>query len=88
MNKEHTQPGDDPLAKLERALIEEFLERQGSSLSALRNLPPEEANELLRDASAYASGRLSEVETRAHLVGDLQSGVPPNNRRRPLRRPR
>jgi hypothetical protein len=87
MSQPHTQPGDDPLAQLERALIEEFLERQGSSLSALRSLPPEEANRLLRDASAYASGRLSEVETRAHLVGDLHSGVPPNNRRR-LRRQR
>ncbi len=88
MSQEHTQPGDDPLAQLERALIEEFLERQGSSLAALRSLPPEESDRLLRDASAYASGRLSEVETRAHLVGDLQSGVPPNNRRRPLRRQR
>jgi hypothetical protein len=88
MSQEHTQPGDDPLARLERALIEEFLERQGSSLSALRDLPPEQANRLLRDASAYASGRLSEVETRAQLMGDLHSGVPPNNRRRPLRRQR
>lgn len=73
----------DPLAQLERALIAEYLERRGFSLSALRELPDEKATALLKAASTYASGRLTEVESRAHFVDDLHHGTEDVPGRRP-----
>jgi hypothetical protein len=62
---------EDPGAQLEQAFIAEFLERMGHSLESLHHLPADEAAVLLKQASQYASGRLTEVESRAHLVHDL-----------------
>ena len=70
-------PQSNPHSKLERAFIQEFLERLGYSFESLKALPETEANAILKDAAQYASGRLTEVETRAHLVEDLHHGVPP-----------
>ena len=58
----------DPQAHLERALIDEFLRTQGTDWERLRELPNERATRLMRAASAYASARLSELESRARLV--------------------
>lgn len=69
--------GDDPVARLERAFIAEFLERHGHTLATVRQLPPEEANALLKEASVYASGRLTEVEARAHFVSDIHDTARP-----------
>jgi hypothetical protein len=85
MSSERAEPRGDPLAQLERAFIEEYLDGRGHHLNTLNALPPEQANALMKEASAYASGRLTEVETRAHLVEDLhdKSGpVPRRNTRR------
>jgi hypothetical protein len=70
----------DPHAELERALIAEFLERRGVSL-AVKELPEEDAAALLKAASLYASGRLTEMESRAHLVEDLHRAPQPPGRR-------
>ena len=70
-------PVADPLAKLERAFIEEHLAKSGHQLDQLAALPADEARALMRDAAQYASGRLTEVETRAHLVEDLHAAAPP-----------
>ncbi len=72
----------DPHAELERALIAEFLERRGMSLAALKELPDDQAAALLKAASLYASGRLTEMESRAHLVEDLHRAPQPPGRRR------
>jgi len=72
-----SDPHSEPLAQLERAFIEEYLHRRGQHLNTLKSLPPDEANALMKEASAYASGRLTEVETRAHLVGDLHDPAAP-----------
>jgi hypothetical protein len=61
----------DPGAHLEQAFIAEYLESVGHSLASLHELPKEKAAELLKQASRYASGKLTEVESRAHLVHDL-----------------
>ena len=66
---------EDPLAQLERAFIEEFLQRHGQSLSTVHQLPHEETMKLLKEASLYASGRLTEVESRAHYVSDMHDGA-------------
>lgn len=67
----------DPVAQLERALIAEFLERRGYSLSTLDELPAEQATALLKEATVYASGKLTEVEARAHFVHDLHDAGHP-----------
>lgn len=65
------------LDSLERAYIQEYLRSQGYTLELLRQLPVAESHRLMRDASLYASVRLSEVENRSHLVEDLHGGPPP-----------
>jgi len=70
-------PAEDRHAKLELAFIQEFLERRGYTPDSLRALSASEANAVLRQASQYASGRLTEVECRAHLIEDLHHGAPP-----------
>jgi len=77
MSSDPAEPHGDPLAQLERAFIEEFLLGRGYHLNTLRELPGDQADALMREASAYASGRLSEVETRAHLVEDLHDSSEP-----------
>ena len=67
----------DPLAQLEQAFIVEFLQGRGHTLSSLHDLSGEAANRLLREASLYASGRLTEVESRAHFVTDIHDGTRP-----------
>ncbi len=64
-------PLDDREAKLELALIEEFLRAQGNDPAALGALADEERQRLLHDASVYAAGKLAEIEARAHYVEDL-----------------
>jgi hypothetical protein len=61
----------DHEAKLELALIEEFLRRQGHNLQGLASLEAAERDRLLHDASLYAAGKLAEIEARAHYVEDL-----------------
>lgn len=56
------------------ALISEYLERRGQTLHTLHLLPEAERHTLMRDASLYASSRLSEVESRAQYVDDLHHG--------------
>ena len=75
-----SDPSDPPVvhdrdASLETALIAEFLARKGQTLETLRDLPSDQALTLLEDASSYASGRLAEIEARAHLQHDLH-GAP------------
>lgn len=79
--------GDDPLAQLERAFITEFLQGRGYGLSTLRDLPATQANALMKEASLYASGRLSEVESRAHLVDELHHTPQPMPRGTRERKP-
>jgi hypothetical protein len=61
----------DPLAQLERAFIDEFLRLRGHTLATLGALPIPDAHALLKAASAYASGRLAELESRARYVRAL-----------------
>ena len=64
-------PHEDPHAELELALISEFLQRHGYSLATLHELPLDQADEVYKQATLYASGRLTEVESRAHYVEDM-----------------
>jgi hypothetical protein len=62
---------EDPEAKLERALMEEYLRRHKHSFSDLACLTPAERNHLLAEAARYADTRLAEIGARAHYIGDL-----------------
>ena len=64
-------PLDDPEAKLELALIEEFLHEHGRDLIDLAALAREERQRLLQEAAVYAARRLAEIGARAHYVEDI-----------------
>ena len=63
--------GEGPQSALERKYIEEFLAGKGYSLYDLQALPEREARRLMRDACRYASLKLAEVESRAHLRREI-----------------
>jgi hypothetical protein len=65
------QPLQDPNGLLESELINEFLRTRGYDLQSLKSLPDDERRRLLRQASMYAAGRLTEIEARAHFVDGL-----------------
>lgn len=62
---------DEPKAALEKALIEEYLKEQGYTLEKLKELPERVAKQLMKEASRYASLKLEEIESRAHLVEEI-----------------
>lgn len=64
-------PWQDPTHRLEQALIEGFLVERGYSSRSVEGLPPDERRHLLEESARYASGKLSEIEARAHFVQDL-----------------
>ena len=70
-----TPPLEEPLAKLERALIEEYLRAQGYDLVALYARSDAAAKAALRDAATYAATRLTEVESRAHYIHEIHGGA-------------
>ena len=64
-------PRPDQTANLERALIDEFLERRGHTRQSVHALPEAEQHAIMREASLHASMKLTEVESRARYVDDL-----------------
>jgi hypothetical protein len=59
-------------ALLERCLIDKYLKGKGYTRDSLKSLPDEVARQLMKEASTYASGKLSEIEIRARFTKDLQ----------------
>lgn len=77
-----TRIADGPTARvaqayLEHAYFEEYLKGLGYSFKDLETLPAERAKALMRDASLFASMRMSEVEARSHLLEELHGGPAP-----------
>ena len=64
-------PRSDQTARLEQALITEFLERRGFTTATLNQLPEPDLHALLKEASSNASAKLAEVESRAHYIHEL-----------------
>lgn len=67
-----TEPLEEPQAELETQMIKEYLARAGQDLHALRARGDEEARTLLAEASVYAAGRLTEIESRSHYLRHLR----------------
>jgi nitrate reductase beta subunit len=64
-------------AYLEWAYLDEYLKGMGYSLEDLQTMPAERAKALMRDASLFASMRMSEVEARSNLMEELHGGPKP-----------
>lgn len=62
---------EDMHALLEKTLIEAYLKGKGHTLEDLKKLPEAEAKRLMTEASVYASGKLAELEERAHFIQEL-----------------
>ena len=60
-----------PLAELERALMETFVQGRGVDPDTLDSLPDDERVELLKEASIAVSAKLAEIEARSQYVHDL-----------------
>ena len=60
-----TAAESDARALLEKSLIDEYLKNKGYNRVSLKNLPKDEANRLMREASIYASGKLTEIESKS-----------------------
>jgi hypothetical protein len=69
-----TTPIEEPLAELERRIIDEYIRGHGHDPVVLRSRGDAAARQILVDASTYAATRLSEVEARSHYVRDLHGG--------------
>lgn len=78
MSEKADRPLEDPNAQLETALIDEFLRARGSDRHKLQGLPEDEATRLMKEASAYATARLSELESRAHFVHEIHGTARPD----------
>ena len=66
-----TPPLEEPLAALERRLIDEYLRKAGHDPDALRARHDASARKLLTDAAVYAATRLTEIESRSHYLRDI-----------------
>jgi hypothetical protein len=64
-------PLEEPLAELERRLIEEYIRGLGQDPDALRLRTDDVARQILADASQHAALKLTEIESRAHYVHDI-----------------
>jgi hypothetical protein len=67
------EPGEGPQSKLERKYIQEYLHTKGVSLESLGQLPKDEQQHLMVEASRYASLKLAEVESRAKFRHDIHA---------------
>ena len=67
-------PLAEPLAELERRIIDDYIRDHGHDPEHLRGSDDPAARKLLADAATHASARLSEVEARSHYVRELHTG--------------
>ena len=64
-----------PLSRLERTLLDEFIRARGYDPNDLSTVPDDQREQLLRDASTFASCRLMAVEARSHFLDEVKNGV-------------
>lgn len=68
------RPMEEPLAELERRLIDDYVRKAGYDPDALRARHDDEARKVLTAASVHAAAKLTEIESRSHFVRDLHEG--------------
>ena len=67
-----TLPREQPLAEFERNMIDDFVRGAGYDPADLRTRTDAAARSVLTMASAYAAGKLTEVESRMHYLRSLR----------------
>lgn len=70
------RPLEQPLAELERHLIDAYLAGAGHDFHNLVSRDDAEARRLLAAASQYASSKLAEAEARFHYLRSLHAAPP------------
>ena len=70
-NDTERAPLEEPLAEIERQLINAYVAGAGYDARDLMKRDDPDARKLLADASRYASDKLSEIEARAHYLRAL-----------------
>jgi hypothetical protein len=63
---------DGPQSTLEKKLVEEYLESKGYSIKDLPKLPVETARQLMREACAFASLKLAELEAKSKFRQEIR----------------
>ncbi|MBK9053589.1 MAG: hypothetical protein IPL78_22615 [Chloroflexi bacterium] len=58
---------DGPQSAMEKMLLHEYLQGKGYQLADLQGLPEAQVKALMTEACQYASLRLAQVESTAHL---------------------
>ncbi len=78
MSTEHAAaaPLLSAFGQLERALIDQFVRARGHDPSELDALPEHEREILLKEASLYASAKLTEIESRSHFLDEIHDSAP------------
>ena len=66
---------DGPQSVLERTLIAEYLLSKGYLMSDLKELPPQVAKSLMREACRFAALRLGEIEARSKFCQKIKSPI-------------
>jgi hypothetical protein len=61
-----------PQSTLEHALIADYLLAKGYLMSELKDLPVDEARQLMTEACRFAGLRLAEIEARARFRRNIQ----------------
>jgi hypothetical protein len=67
-------PLEEPLAALERSIIDDYVRGLGHDPNSLRQRSDAAARRILTDAAQHAALRLTEVESRADYVRALHDG--------------
>jgi hypothetical protein len=62
----------DPLADLEKLLINHYLEERGYKWCELAKLPAQEIKTIMTEACMYASARLAEIEAKVDFRQDIR----------------
>jgi hypothetical protein len=71
---EKTESTNDPKAMLEKKLIEEYLREKGYLMEDLKKMPAGLAEELMKEATRYATLKLEGISAGAHFVGEIHGG--------------
>lgn len=65
----------DPHVQLEMFYIAEYLQSKGYLLNELQHQPEETVNRLMKEASQYASVKLTNMEMRAGMLHELEPDI-------------
>ena len=75
--KKQPSKTEEFFTSLEKTFFQTYLRSRGHTWESIKELPEDEAKQLLRNASIFASSKLAEIEMRAKLVRDIHNNFKP-----------